>query len=426
MNQSYFFHCAWYLQTESVTLSLQKTRVTAMLVELRRVSGVTVYAEARHVAEYLVGVIEHRFYDLLHDLERPALIASWLDPRTMRSLVNLQPGTEIPTQATLRMLYTSTASQKCVLDTLAEDLPDECSGEDWSGSSPLKTELGIYVKMVVAGKFDLSSHADVLAQLCSPLCSGLPLLTKLARTYLVSRPSVSEADCAFSIGGQISSALRRRIAHDLHQALTCLAHDARGKAGEAVRRRRKPVPADCVRRAELMISGMGRKAACAAVKVPLAGTAVAAVAVPGGPTAGAAGGVAQAVAGIAGGGLPVIDLDDDDDDDSDDEGDLALALLDHGVPYDPLRGFDFHAAVLAVEVAAGAVDRDDDAEAVQATSVEDHPSAALLAVLHDDSVAGRRRSTRAMTAQVAANVAAAAEAAALPAPAHARKARAAI
>lgn len=140
----------------------------------------------------------------------------------------------------------------------------------------------------------------------------------------------------------------------------------------------------------------------AAAVLAAPGGAAAAVAAPGGS---AADGVA---AGFAGGGLPVCDLDDDDD--SEDEGDLALALIDHGVPYDPLRGFDIDAAVLAVEVAAGAVDRDDDAEAAQAPSVEEHQaSAALLTVLHDDSVAGRRRSTRAMTAQIAANAAAAAE-----------------
>ncbi len=53
------------------------------------------------------------------------------------------------------------------------------------------------------------------------------------------------------------------------------------------------------------------------------------------------------------------------------------------------------------------MDRDDNVEAAQAPSVEEHQaSAALLTVLHDDSVACRRRSTRAMTAQIAANPAA--------------------
>jgi len=174
------------------------------------------------------------------------------------------------------------------------------------------------------------------------------------------------------------------MASDLHQALTCMApsHDARSKAGESERRRRKPIPADRIRRAELMLEGMGRKAASKAVVAE----------------ADERGGVAAAPAVEArverevlhaAAARPPIDLDDDDSD-SDDGGEVALALIDRGVPYDTQRGFNLAEAASAVEASAlGIADADTAGD-------ESNDATTLLIALYNDASEGLQRTTRAM------------------------------
>lgn len=76
--------------------------------------------------------------------------------------------------------------------------------------------------------------------------------------------------------------------------------------------------------------------------------------------------------------------DSENSDSDDDDGEIAYVLIERGVHYDSQRGFDLNDAVIAVE-SAGAAD-ESDAAGCRAADV--------LALLHVDIAAGRRRSGR--------------------------------
>ena len=400
--------CAGFcsMQATAITLSMQKSRINEAVTELRRIGVDTVYDEAREIANFLAERLEDRFRELLDDHERPALMAMYLDPRTMRPLIEVQVDPANPTKLSLSnasraMLYQSTAYRKCVLDLFAEDLPAACSDTDFTDSTPLKTELGIYVKMLATGALACTPDTDVLKQFCSPVCMAIPLVVKLARSYLPARASVSDADCAFSIGGQIASALRRRMAPELHDALTCLAHDARNAAG-AARRHRKHVPSDRIKRAELMLGGMSRKAASVAVRSAGVASSSAAQLAAAGVESAPADAQAEPPSVAVAPANQLAEPSSVDDDSDDDDGEIAYALIERGVPYDALKGFCVADAVLAVESAVSEELPGDKAAGPADSEGCGQHAADLLALLHADVASGLRRSGRQLAIAAAA------------------------